>query len=476
LTDLIESASVRRGKVFKWVRYSSLRESANRSSMKKHISMKRMGFLLLVWVPLVFSLWFQEARCDFVLHPLEDFYTELDVLKLRIQPAYYTTRSNLPPNGGASVPLAGGSYTRYQMDAIVQYGLTRNLAVFLRLVSSVVSLSTAPAILSQSLFGLGSMSSAPTQSLFGLNDQSVGLAYRLFGNSSAISLEVQLQGDIPAYPSSYASTNPLIRSPSLGDGTFDGTGAVFMKVPWIITKNTSFYTQFGGGYTYRSGGFSSALPWILFFGYAPRDFVENHFFSTLGFQGFYSLKTDLDNNINAPLRVGYGSVGSYMGGAVNPSLAQLKVQLGYRLHLDQEIAFSWMQVLWGQDVPLGFYGALSLQMHFGDLFRSKVASVAVVSEKKEAANAGFVNYAIEAKVTRVSDRLNLLRIDKGTLDGIVIGDVFDVFQKNATDQEEAVARARVSHLKDQEAALKIEEYYRETWIEEGNTVKRLMGE
>ena len=113
-------------------------------------------------------------------------------------------------------------------------------------------------------------------------------------------------------------------------------------------------------------------------------------------------------------------------------------------------------------------------MRFGNSVHSKSPSATSVAEPQEASNAGFLNYNLEAKVLRISDRLNLLKIDKGKENGVIVGDVFDIFQKNAAEQEEAVARARVSHLKDQEAALKIVEYYRETWIEEGSIVKRLI--
>lgn len=426
----------------------------DRKSMEASLFMKR--FICFFYL----FCFFQEVRSDFVLHPLEDFYTDPQILKLRVQPGYYTTASNFGPAGGPTVSLNGGGYTRYQLDAVFQYGLTQNLSFFFRLVSSVVSLSQSMAV---------------NQSFFGMNDQSLGMSYRFIGGRSpSFSMDFQLQADFPAYGSSYASTNYNIQTPSLGDGSLDGTGALFMTIPLEKSENTYFYSRLGGGYTYRTGGFSSALPWVVLFGYTPRDFVGSHFFSQMGFQGFYSLKTDLDNNINAPLRVSYGTGGSYIGGGVNPTMVQLRSQFGYRLNLDQEISFTWMQVLWGQDVPVGFYGFFGFQMRFGNSVHSKSPSATSVAEPQEASNAGFLNYNLEAKVLRISDRLNLLKIDKGKENGVIVGDVFDIFQKNAAEQEEAVARARVSHLKDQEAALKIVEYYRETWIEEGSIVKRLI--
>jgi hypothetical protein len=69
--------------------------------------------------------------------------------------------------------------------------------------------------------------------------------------------------------------------------------------------------------------------------------------------------------------------------------------------------------------------------------------------------------------------MNLIKIDKGSQDGVELNQEYDVFlvkQNGATG--EAVARARVTSVKPTEAALTITEFFREVWIEEGFLVKR----
>jgi hypothetical protein len=86
-----------------------------------------------------------------------------------------------------------------------------------------------------------------------------------------------------------------------------------------------------------------------------------------------------------------------------------------------------------------------------------------------------VSYSLESKVIRSNDRLNLVKIDKGSQDGVEVGQIFDLFVPS-TDQNtgEAVARGRVSNLKFNEAALVIQEYFKEVSIDNGFVARRLI--
>src|SRR5205814_792890 len=93
-------------------------------------------------------------------------------------------------------------------------------------------------------------------------------------------------------------------------------------------------------------------------------------------------------------------------------------------------------------------------------------------------NQGFVNYSFEGHVSRVNDKLNMFKVDKGHVNGVEVGQTLDVF---AVGKDgiigEAIARAKVTSVKSDESVLKIVEYYKEKWIEEGFIVKRpLSGE
>jgi hypothetical protein len=57
--------------------------------------------------------------------------------------------------------------------------------------------------------------------------------------------------------------------------------------------------------------------------------------------------------------------------------------------------------------------------------------------------------------------------------GVQIGDTFDIFMNNPDGSVgSAIARGRVTTVKGNEAAIKVEEYFKEVWIEEGFTARR----
>jgi hypothetical protein len=90
-------------------------------------------------------------------------------------------------------------------------------------------------------------------------------------------------------------------------------------------------------------------------------------------------------------------------------------------------------------------------------------------------NQGFQNYSLDAKVLRSNDRLNLVKIDKGTNEGVDVGQIFDVFSVQADGTVgDAVARCEVANVKADQAALSVTEYYKEIWIDEGFVAKRLI--
>jgi hypothetical protein len=83
-------------------------------------------------------------------------------------------------------------------------------------------------------------------------------------------------------------------------------------------------------------------------------------------------------------------------------------------------------------------------------------------------NQGFVTYGLEAKVLRANDRLNLIKIDKGLNDGVEMGQQFDIFPVLQNGKiGEPIARAQVTAVRAQEAALAVTEYFQEILIEEG---------
>jgi hypothetical protein len=166
-----------------------------------------------------------------------------------------------------------------------------------------------------------------------------------------------------------------------------------------------------------------------------------------------------------------GAGGSYMVNAINPSLIAARGQLGYQISDTIIFTTEASQTLWGQGAPAGLNITFGVQARWGER-QSKNPEKQSPSDYGKS-NQGFVNYAFEARVVKVNDRMNLIKIDKGSQDGVELNQEYDVFlvkQNGATG--EAVARARVTSVKPTEAALTITEFFREVWIEEGFLVKR----
>jgi hypothetical protein len=279
-------------------------------------------------------------------------------------------------------------------------------------------------------------------------------------------LDAQLQADVPAY--STASSDSA-QTPFLGDGTTDLTAGLFTTIFLMKRKNDTLGLVAGGGYTHRSANFSAAIPWSILIQYSPN---LTGFYANLGGNGLLSLKTDPNGASGVP-RSSVGSGGSYFTGATNPSLINLQGQIGYQIEQKIAVNLSISQSVWGQAAPNSLIGILGFQARIGKNNHENPLSQS--PNKYGHSNYGFLNYSLDSRVLKRNDRLNLVKIDKGSQDGIEVGEIFDVFllKKDGTAGD-AIARGKVSSVKISEAVIEITEYYKEVWIEEGFFAKRLI--
>ena len=88
-------------------------------------------------------------------------------------------------------------------------------------------------------------------------------------------------------------------------------------------------------------------------------------------------------------------------------------------------------------------------------------------QKKTESEAGA--YGPEADVVRVSERLNMVKINKGDAEGIQKGQTFDLFEAGS---EEPVAKAKVVRVKADSAILRINKFYKEVRIQKGFVAKQ----
>lgn len=393
----------------------------------------------------------KQACADFIIHHWENHRASDTSWNLGLAGGYYATTSNYDPNGNAVVPSGFGKYSRVFGEATSEYGFSPQFTAFARFAWSNVQLD----------------STSFPGTAFGLSDQTLGLNYRVLGKSSELlAIDLQAQLDFPAYSNSSSLQNKI---PYLGDGSADFTLGAFGTLPFLDRPFGKFLLTGGGGLTVRNSGFSSALPYLLQATYEP---AHGGLFGTLGMLGFASLNTD--STSAASRRAGSG--GSNVINAINPSLATVRFQVGYQFSKTIDAIATYAQSIAGQASASGAYFSGGIRM---GLNRNMSGSglpanpTRVPPAEYGKSNRGFINYGFEAKVTAANDRLNLVKIDHGSDTGVEVGQTYDIFSTR-TDGSiiESIARARVTSVKPDEAALTVTEYYKEVWINSGFIAKR----
>jgi hypothetical protein len=389
------------------------------------------------------------AQADFILHSWQNQHQSKGFSTLQLYAMFYTTSSNFDGTGNVTSPTGFKNYTRLQNDLLFSHGFSEKLTAFAR---------ASWAYINQN-------SEIRPGTSFGFADQTLGLNFRAI-DSKSFSLDIQAQVDLPAYSN---NTSEAKLTPYLGDGTIDSTAGGFIAIPLNHGKRDLFKLTGGAGYTYRTSNFSAAIPWSAYFEYEAG---HDGMFALFGGYGTVSLRTD-PNGLTSVPRSNVGSGGSYFIGGTNPSLAQIRGVLGYKLGTRTEFFLSVAQSVWGQASPNGINAALGFQTRFGA--DRKTHPLLQTPNDYGHSNSGFLNYSLESRILKSNDRLNLVKIDKGSQDGIEVGQVFDIFlvRKDGTTGD-AIARARVSSVKLNESALEVTEYYKEVWIEEGFSAKRLI--
>ncbi len=372
---------------------------------------------------------------------------------------YFLTSENFDADS-ARVPVTNNaSNSRLLLDLNASFGLSDDFFVFGRL-----SLHSARVtILDQT-----------NSSSFGLSDQLAGFAYRALRSDSGISLNLQTEASLPAYNNTNAKN---AGEAYLGDGTIDVTGAAFLEFP--LGSSREIYLEGGGGYTYRSKGFSACLPYSL---KLKRDPALKGLMYEAGVTGQFSLKSDIaTNDIQAQSILDQdrlaGSGGSNLINALNPSWIQLTGKIGFKNSRGQILYAGVSAPFFGTNAPAGFGVSVGATLDFNASKAPPESAPSPQSGGKASRsqnpplsrNTGFSSYDLEAKILGSNDQLYLIRINKGSMDGIEPGQIFDIFGDSSP-----LARARVTNVKDDEAVLSVLEYYEERSIESGFLARRLV--
>jgi len=417
----------------------------------------------LVLAPLVFMGFSSTAHADYLYSAgvgSWEFRPQKEGI-LSIEPRFLLLNSNtnFDPAGTALAVSNLNSWSRIQGETAVRYGLSDRVSLLGKISWSLVQSDHTTTTYSGTAFGFG--------------DQTVGLSYRAYQSRGTslrphenLRIDFVLLGDIPAYANPIAAAN---QPPFLGNGSFDLTFSPLMT--WTFSGTETEATQLVGsfGYTFRSGGYSMHLPWSV----GIRREVTNHSgfqFSALA-RGTVSLRNDARTLVGEGEANGAG--GSAAINAINPMMVEGQVQAGFRLAPTFAIAGFGHFPLYGQNIPAGLRLGAQLSIDFGHAQRKRPDQLS--NKDYERGNQGFVTYGLEAKVLRANDRLNLVKIDKGTNDGVEQGQLFDIFQILQNGKTgEAIARAQVTAVRAQESALSVTEYFREVLIDEGFVARLAM--
>jgi hypothetical protein len=211
------------------------------------------------------------------------------------------------------------------------------------------------------------------------------------------------------------------------------------------------------------------MPWSVRIKYLGRP---ESFRGSLELAGYHSLGSD------TAIHLGIGSRRSNFINSVLPSLINVQGRGELPLTRFMTASLTLTKSVTGTSAPNGLAATLGLIFRWDESSKTPTADSEATPESHPdraytKSNRGFVDYAFEAKVTRVNDRLHLLKIDKGSTEGVKVGQIFDVFTTQSDGSAaSAVARAEVTAVKSGEAALTVREYFKEVWIDVGFIVKR----
>jgi hypothetical protein len=401
------------------------------------------------------------AHADFYLHSWDDRHTMDHRLDVGANFKWFHSSSNYDSSGSTFTPTGLNSYQRFLLDLNADYGFSPKLSAYARMDWQMSKVDTTNA-------------GAFSGSAYGLGDQTLGLNYRIYEHPHGLALDLQAQLDFPAYSNDFPITT-VPASSTLGDGSTDLSFGGFATLPISERADNDIRVTAGAAYTYRTKSFTALLPWSVSAELRPK---KEGILLNGGFFGERSLNTDSHANAAAIVDTSTGSLGtggSYITNAIDPSLVTARAEVGYQTQDELRFTGYIAQTVWGKEAPNGLTLGLGFQTHFGGPQNGREENNPLYegAHKYGRSNKGYVNYDIEAKVLRANDRFQLVKINKGADAGVSVGDIFDIFStKPDGSQGPAVARGRVTSVKGNEAAIKIEEYFKEVWIDEGFIARR----
>ncbi len=410
------------------------------------------NFLILLGFSTISPL----AEGHLLLQPRENRTGSHAGLQLEPRIGMFSTGSNFSDGGGLTGLTSGAKISRTLFDLNLSYGLSDHLFVFGR--ASLVSTNQTG-------------STTARQSGFGLGDQLLGAAWRILSSESGLGLNLQAEARVPAYSNVTARDANRLYS---GDGTVDLIAGAYLELPAGFIGWSDSYLEFGGAYAQRSAGFSSAIPLSILF---RRDPAYGGLVLDAGLRAQLSLNSDVASQDAAKrtdvlLDRTQGGLGSDLINGINPSWLAAHLRIGHNSGTGKTFYLSGDLPVTGSAVPSGLLisGGIVFDLHHpGGIDPTRDSTGSPRPRKPRTPLKGFLSYDLEAKVSSYNDQLYLVKIDRGSSDSVEKGQLFDIFSG-----KEAIVRAKVTQVRDEEAILTVVEYFQDQWIEAGFVARRLL--
>lgn len=383
-----------------------------------------------------------------------------------------STTDNYDYSGTKAAVPGLTSYKKMVLDLTGVYGVSRKLSVFGRISMATVSYETT------SLTASGS----------GLTEQGLGANYRIWESEAGHrsdggilrgkSIDAQFQLDLPIYDNVSARTSSP-RQPLLGDGTLDLTFAGFGTMPLNQGGGTRLFLIGGLGLSIRNNSHSKAIPYQLQAVGLPE---QSGFLYRLGFHGYKSLAANTGGaaDFSPQSQTSPGNVdsrdagGSLIVDALNSSYMHLRATLGYQWGVGDQVYLTYLMPMSGNSTAAITGILVGAQFRFPGQYTPSFTPTETTPAPANQAVRPKLSYDIAARVKQANDRLNLIKIDKGDIDGIEKGNVIDVYRTHPDGtQGDLVARGVVTGVSENEAVVNLRQYKKEVWVQPGFIARRI---
>ncbi len=384
------------------------------------------------------------AQADFFLHSWETHQAGDGGWSFEPSVRIYRSSTNFAPDGTPYIPRNLDHFGRTQLDLEGSYGLNRRFTVFGRLSATQVGWTN--------LAGGSASQTALSDSLLGVNFRWLGL------ESSGMKLDLQATAEIPPYSNDVSQASVL---PYLGNGVASYSGGATLSGSLGTLAEGRLEGSAGAAYVRRMSTFGDALHWNANLR-VERD--TQGFLGSVGLDGWTTLSADPLLPYSLAQLDPAGSGGSFATGSTHPRVIRANAKFGYQVNSRIGFLASYDQAISGSSAPSGTTFGLHFQLRSG----GSGSTVAQATGRER-----FRTYRFEGKVSRTNDKLNLIRIDRGSDAGLEVSDIVFVFSVDSEgNPNDLVAKAKVKALTADEASIEVTEYLKEIWIEPGFIVRQ----